>query len=345
MQHTGLAASYPPGSFGTLATCVERSPAAAAVLLFAAELTVYSLYVGGFVWLQGGGQWLSHLNWYPESVLAAVFAYAGVAPAFTRKGVRADLRSLETALGDAPGAAAEALEPVVSQGGRAVRNAAAGLGLLMGVAITFYPGIWAAGRPPPWSDPELSWGLLRNAALFTLLLRFLALELQVSGALSRLGRESVRVDLLDLEPLTPFTHHGMRSVLRYGVLVAILAWMALGPGKVDWLVASLLGHLGIGLAVLLMPVRGVHRRIRAAKHAELARVRAQLRRSRAELLEGRDTSPRLSELLAWEARVERTAEWPFDAPTALRFLLLLAIPLGSWLGGALVERLLDTLLD
>jgi hypothetical protein len=36
--------------------------------------------------------------------------------------------------------------------------------------------------------------------------------------------------------------------------------------------------------------------------------------------------------------------WPFDAPIRLRFTLFLLLPLGSWLGGALVERAVDTLL-
>mgnify|MGYP000099034232 CR=1 FL=1 len=39
------------------------------------------------------------------------------------------------------------------------------------------------------------------------------------------------------------------------------------------------------------------------------------------------------------------SEWPFDAPTLTRFFLYVAIPLGSWLGGALVERLLGAALD
>jgi len=35
---------------------------------------------------------------------------------------------------------------------------------------------------------------------------------------------------------------------------------------------------------------------------------------------------------------------PFDAAMRARFLLYAAIPLGSWLGGALVERLLGSVL-
>jgi hypothetical protein len=37
-------------------------------------------------------------------------------------------------------------------------------------------------------------------------------------------------------------------------------------------------------------------------------------------------------------------EWPFDAPSLARFSFYLLIGLGSWLGAAAVERLLDAAL-
>lgn len=49
----------------------------------------------------------------------------------------------------------------------------------------------------------------------------------------------------------------------------------------------------------------------------------------------------LADLLAWEARIERVAEWPFDTPTLLRFALALLVPLGSWLGGALAQLAIE----
>ena len=51
-----------------------------------------------------------------------------------------------------------------------------------------------------------------------------------------------------------------------------------------------------------------------------------------------------NELVAYEARIESVREWPFDSGTLSRFLLYLALPLGSWAGGALVERAIDGLL-
>ena len=50
-------------------------------------------------------------------------------------------------------------------------------------------------------------------------------------------------------------------------------------------------------------------------------------------------------LLDYLDRLERTSEWPITAPLARRFLFFLLIPLFSWLGGALVERLVAAILD
>jgi hypothetical protein len=40
-------------------------------------------------------------------------------------------------------------------------------------------------------------------------------------------------------------------------------------------------------------------------------------------------------------RVSDTGEWPFGGSTLLRFALYTGIGLGSWLGAAFVERLLE----
>jgi len=47
------------------------------------------------------------------------------------------------------------------------------------------------------------------------------------------------------------------------------------------------------------------------------------------------------DLAVWKDRVEALREWPFDAAALRRFGLYLLIPLGSWVGAALVERLVD----
>ena len=105
--------------------------------------------------------------------------------------------------------------------------------------------------------------------------------------------------------------------------------------------------LALGFVSLLLPSRGVHERLHAAKLEELTRVRAEIECARAALVDTRNKGAeiaRMPALLAWEERVERVSVWPLDAPTLVRFALFLLIPLGSWLGGALVERAVDSVL-
>ena len=61
--------------------------------------------------------------------------------------------------------------------------------------------------------------------------------------------------------------------------------------------------------------------------------------------ESAEAGAKLPGLLAYKNEIESVREWPFDAPTLTRFFLYVAIPLGSWVGGALVERLLGAALD
>ncbi len=54
---------------------------------------------------------------------------------------------------------------------------------------------------------------------------------------------------------------------------------------------------------------------------------------------------RLGKMRLLDARLESVREWPFDAPSLVRFALYVALGLGSWLGAAAVERLLDFILN
>jgi hypothetical protein len=99
----------------------------------------------------------------------------------------------------------------------------------------------------------------------------------------------------------------------------------------------------------LFPVRGLRRQIRARKAEELSKLREKIRHNR-ELADGSgsesaEAGAKLPGLLAYKHEIESVREWPFDAPTLTRFFLYVAIPLGSWFGGALVERLLGAALD
>jgi hypothetical protein len=182
--------------------------------------------------------------------------------------------------------------------------------------------------------------------------RFLFDVLAESRRLSQLAARLPAIDLFDLRPLVCFARQGLSNALLNVGFVSILALSLFesGFGVVFGLVGLM--NLGVSAAGQLLPVRGAHLRIRAAKGAELDWCRERLREARAQLAApevprpgSAATDARLADLLAYRAFVEGVREWPFDASTLVRFGLYLLIPLGSWAGGALVERLIDALLE
>jgi hypothetical protein len=98
----------------------------------------------------------------------------------------------------------------------------------------------------------------------------------------------------------------------------------------------------------LLPVLGARRRTREEKRAELVRTRSAIRETRDRLLGSSQTvemtGGRLADLVAYEARISAVHEWPFNASMLLRWMLYVALGLGSWFGGAVVERFVDVAL-
>ena len=124
------------------------------------------------------------------------------------------------------------------------------------------------------------------------------------------------------------------------------------PGQAQVMTSAVLNiaaAIAVALAALVLPVTGVRARIRAEKEAQLATVRARINTHRESGMSGDpDANSGISALpglLALEARLDSVREWPFDVPSLLRFTLYVALGLGSWLGAATVERILDAVLS
>jgi hypothetical protein len=231
------------------------------------------------------------------------------------------------------------------------------LGAAVGLGVVLI-NVWAAPRTgmrwpsahPFASSVQLAWSIALTASLFALMGRLALGSIRVSRLFAELGRQRVRLRLLDPGSLQPFARRGLRSA-SYWFIGSGIAMLLLVDAALPGLVAAVIaGTLALGVVSLLLPSRGIHQQLREAKHAELARVRQAIERRSRELFEpddpaAPDRQPSLPALLAWEARVESVREWPFDTPTLVRFALFLLIPLGSWLGGAMVERVVDLVLD
>jgi hypothetical protein len=154
------------------------------------------------------------------------------------------------------------------------------------------------------------------------------------------------VDLLDLDNLYAIGRTGLRPALVGLVIVAIGGLMGLTTVFGLWAtVPTFAFGLVIGLVELLRPARRVRTLIQEVKNRELARLEPLLRKARDEALTDEvSTQGRLTDLMAYRDRIESTAEWPFNSSTIVRFGLYLFIPVGSMVGGALIERVVNELL-
>ena len=208
---------------------------------------------------------------------------------------------------------------------------------------------------PPLEDPW-AWNALHQEVRWHRVLSLwsgpwigiLVLAGLAEGArLERLVPRLSRVDLLDLRPLRPFTRRGLFNALLIAGAVGIgLLSVGVVESGFQVLVVGVWILFVVGIAIgLLLALLPLHRLIRDAKRSELDWCRDALIRERTKLREGGAERSRIDEIVTYRDVVEGVSAWPADSPTFVRFSLYLLIPLGSWAGGAIVERFVDSLLD
>lgn len=210
-------------------------------------------------------------------------------------------------------------------------------GLAIGLGVAEATGWQSAAVVLP-----LSWTLGRGAYLTVQGARFAA----------SLAPAASELDVLDLRHMRIFGRIGLRLALLWIIGMTLFSFLTLFDSA-SHRAATLLG-LGAGTLLtvaiaslaFVIPTRTIRQRIRLAKRMQLGSVDAKARRVRDAALTGDAAAyGRLADLLAYRAYVESVREWPIDTSMLLRFTLYLLIPLGSWVSGALVERLVDAVLD
>lgn len=166
-----------------------------------------------------------------------------------------------------------------------------------------------------------------------------------SVRLSRLSDQIESLDLLDMRPYESLTRQGLTNALLVIGAVSVLSLLAVESRYVTVLIGFWVTFIVLAWIGLMLPLRGIRKKIRVAKDRELDWCRRSLKASRDRLKSGAGEQTPFAEILAYKRMIENIRNWPFDNPTLVRFTLYLLIPLGSWLGGAFVERGLDFFLS
>ena len=286
----------------------------------------------------------------PAFVMSLVIGYAPAATAYSRRAAQRTLEELRPVLRCSPRELADLSSEITCFDMRFLRLS--GLFAVVCVSlpmVAFDPSLEPLRARAYWGEPNITWVVAINVLNSWMVARLVAHEIQLSRAFSRIGAELVEVDVLNPRPLLPLARRGLQGALVWIVCVSLFSLLFVFGADADAAPYTIALLLGIGVFALVHPVWGVHRRLGERKRAELDRLVGEIRAAQDPVVRGgADASPeavaRLATLLSLKQHVEAAREWPFDFPTLARFVLYLAIGLGSWLGAALVERLLDAAL-
>jgi hypothetical protein len=143
------------------------------------------------------------------------------------------------------------------------------------------------------------------------------------------------VDLLRIDSLNVIGRHGARNALIWFSVAAVIFLFFIGNNMGLMTLATLVLSAVMGLWIFMRPMERVHRRIRAAKHAELETIRRAIAQACEQAPNDAAAAAKLQGLLAYEARIEAVREWPFDQPTAIRVAAFVLIPAIPWFGQAI----------
>lgn len=279
----------------------------------------------------------------PDAVFALLLGYSPAASVYARRAALGCLRDLRPAL-DVPDARfSELLEEVTRWDASRTRLFGGAVMIIATGVLMNEPGIV---ERYPLGHPVLPLLLWINLAAIWLGTRTIAHEIIVSRRFGRLGGEHALVDVLDQHPLTPFARRGVQGALVPILMISIFSLLFVTGDAGDSVPFTQALVVVISAISLLLPIQGVHRRLADQKRARLARVAGAIRDAEEPVLTARPgeratEATHLHALLALRQQLESAREWPWDVSTLVRFALYVAIGLGSWLGGALVERIVD----
>lgn len=288
--------------------------------------------------------WRSDL-WWAEIINAILMGYVPAALVALGRAIERDLTSLGPALPEGGDSIEAVRNAVLGSPGIAVR-AFQLLGVISGLVIVYVDPSFSLGTEPSLSNPLFLWSLLRTPVFTCLVFTLIASDFNTTRAYLHMGRYLVKVDLLDIPALAPFARRGLRSALMWVLFSIIFSLFWLGDAASQQNLALLIIVLTMATAAFVVPLIGVRNNIRSEKHRELNRLREGIRAERETVMGEVEAelraSPRLANLIAYYQLVEQVPEWPINAASLLRFVMYLLIGLGSWLGSAVVERLLDS---
>ncbi len=165
----------------------------------------------------------------------------------------------------------------------------------------------------------------------------------------RFGELAARttIDLLAPRQLNPYAQVAVYSTLALIGAQASFPLLFLEDDFNE--IAILPGFFAIFIPMIfifLVPLLPVRRRVKVQKRQSLEQIQARIERitqAKNQFDLDAEQLGQLHALLNLRAEIAKVPEWPFDSPVIVRLLIYLIIPPLTWVGAALIERMVDSL--
>ena len=160
--------------------------------------------------------------------------------------------------------------------------------------------------------------------------------------LAGLARE-VRIQLLNPERLRPFASTAVLSTLALiGAQAAFPILMIDSDAGLVAFIPGMIATAGPMVLIAIRPIWPLHERLAEARRSLLDELNQHIASALPPEPAHPETLARLAPLLTYRREIQNVSEWPFDLGTMTRLGLYLIIPPLTWVGAALIERLVDT---
>ena len=229
-----------------------------------------------------------------------------------------------------------------SQGRRLVAGFLAGCGhdyILLTAEFEFLEAIGLL-------DPINMTIMLMTILLWCLFTAVISLLLDNVWLFARLAKNDVRIDLLNSPAVRGFSRVAVYSTL---VLMGALAGFPLlvlqGDANYIAVLPGLFAVIVPMVLIFLVPLLPIRKRLQQCKLQELDLIQNRINEltlGQIKLVENSATLSQLQPLLDYRREILQVPEWPFDSPVIFRLLFYLFIPPMTWVGAAIIERLVDT---
>jgi hypothetical protein len=165
---------------------------------------------------------------------------------------------------------------------------------------------------------------------------------------ARLGAYHVQVTLLDTSRLLPFARVSISASLAIIGALALFPLIGIESGmNLMEVLPGAIATLVPLLAIFVVPVWPIHRRLAVMKERHLASLNERIETrlgAGGGFIPGTEVLEDLAPLLVYRREIAQVSTWPFDGSNVTRMTFYLIIPPLTWAGAALIENLVDWLL-